>query len=91
MKRGNKGVIQIIVTVGLGLIIVGFLWIVFTAPLSSVIEKGIAGLWFDDDILGTVIFLRVMAQVLPLLAGLSFMIYGWVSTVEERETGVSSI
>jgi hypothetical protein len=67
------------------------LWVVLTLPLSQVIATGISNLWFDGDMTSTVTFFQVLIQVFPLLVAFSILAWGWVKTVEERETGVSTV
>jgi hypothetical protein len=44
----------------------------------------------ESDIASVVTFIRIFISVLPLLAGFGVIAWGWVKTVEERETGFSS-
>ena len=87
--KSKRGVIQIIVAAGITIVIAGFFWIAATAPVSSLTAMFL-GLPLDSDIMGTVFFFDVLIKVLPLLIGLSVTAWGWVKTVEERETGFSS-
>lgn len=89
-NRNQSGVIQIIIVAGISIVIFGLFWIAATAPVSSIIAQGIASAWFDSDMLGTVLFIQVFILLSPLLFGLSVTAWGWVKTVEERETGFSS-
>jgi hypothetical protein len=84
-------VIQVIVVAGLTIIFLGFLWIVLTLPVSSMIATGIAKGWFATDMQLTVTFIQILIEALPILIGLCVMAWGWVRTVEERETGISTV
>jgi hypothetical protein len=90
-NRSKSGVIQIMVAAGITIVILGLFWLVATAPVSSIIalyDKG--AITVESDITGTVVFIRIFISVLPLLIGLGVTAWGWVKTVEERETGFSS-
>lgn len=87
--RSKSGVIQIIVAAGITIVIASFFWLAATAPVSSLTAL-YQGQTLDADIMGTVLFIQTFISVLPLLIGLSVMAWGWVKTVEERETGFSS-
>jgi uncharacterized membrane protein len=84
-------VIQIIVVAGISIVIFGFFWLVCTAPVSDIIRLYDSWTGIDADIVSTVTFIRIFISVLPLLFGFSVMAWGWVKTVEERETGFSTI
>ena len=87
--RNNGGVIQIIMVAGISIVIFGFFWLAATAPVSSLTAL-YQGQTLDSDIAGTVLFIQTFISVLPLLFGSSVIVWGWVRTVEERETGYSS-
>jgi hypothetical protein len=87
--RKNAGVIQILVAAGITIVVFGFFWLVATAPVSSLIQL-YEGQSLDADIVGTMTFINVFISVLPLLVGLGVIAWGWVKTVEERETGFAS-
>jgi len=84
-------VIQVIVVAGLTIIFMGLLWIVLTLPVSNMIATGIANNWFASDMQSTITFIQVLIEALPILIGLCVMAWGWVRTVEERETGLSTV
>ena len=83
-------VIQVIVVAGLTIVFLGLLWIVLTLPVSAMLASQIA-IALDSDFQATVLFFQVLIELLPLLIGFSVMAWGWVRTVEERETGVSTV
>jgi len=88
-RRNDAGVIQIIVVAGITIVVVGLFWVAATAPVSSLTAL-YQGQALDSDIMGTVLFIQTFISVLPLLIGLGVIAWGWVKTVEERETGFSS-
>ncbi len=88
-RRNDAGVIQIIVVAGITIVVLGLFWLAATAPVSSLTAL-YQGQALDADIMGTVLFIQVFISVLPLLIGLGVIAWGWVRTVEERETGFSS-
>jgi len=55
------------------------------------IATGIANNWFASDMQSTITFIQVLIEALPILIGLCVMAWGWVRTVEERETGLSTV
>jgi len=83
-------VIQVIVVAGLTIVFLGLLWIVLTLPVSAMLASQIA-IALDSDFQATVLFFQVLIELLPLLIGFSVIAWGWVRTVEERETGVSTV
>ena len=89
-NRNNSGVIQIIIVAGMTIVIFGLFWLVCTAPVFGILRLYDSPTGIDSDILGTALFIRIFISVSPLLAGLGVMAWGWVRTVEERETGFSS-
>ena len=88
-NRRKSGVIQIIVVAGITIVIIGLFWLAATAPVSSIIAL-YEGQTLESDIASVVTFIRIFISVLPLLVGLGVIAWGWVRTVEERETGFSS-
>ena len=84
-------VIQVIVVAGLTLLGLSLLWIVLTLPVSSALASVIAQNLFDTDMLLTVQFIQVFIEAFPLLVAVFVMAWGWVRTVEERETGYSHV
>jgi hypothetical protein len=91
VRRANSGVIQVIMVAGFTIVALGILWIILTLPASTLIAKGIAEGWFDTDMVNTVLFFQVLIEALPLLVGFCVIAWGWVRTVEERETGFSTV
>jgi len=89
-NRSKSGVIQVIVVAGLSIVFLGILWIVLTLPLSAMLASTVAS-GLGTEYQSTVLFFQVLITALPLLIGLSVMAWGWVRTVEERETGFSTV
>jgi len=88
--RSRSGVIQVIVVAGLCIVFLGIFWSVLTLPVSAMLASNIA-VGLGTEYQGTVLFLQVLITILPLLIGVSVVAWGWVRTVEERETGFSSV
>jgi hypothetical protein len=84
-------VIQVIIVAGITIVVIGLFWLAATAPVSSIIAlyEGQSGL--ESDIVSTVTFIRIFISVLPLMVGFGVIAWGWVKTVEERETGFSTV
>jgi hypothetical protein len=90
-RRSQAGVIQVIVVAGLTIFVIGLMWIILTLPLSQLIATGLANGWFDADMLLTVTFFNLFIPAFCLIVGLGVTAWGWVRTVEERETGFSTV
>jgi membrane protease YdiL (CAAX protease family) len=84
-------VIQILIAAGITIVIFGFFWLVATAPVTNLIGLYTDAGGLDADIVGTMTFIDTFIKVLPLLVGLGVIAWGWVRTVEERETGFTSL
>jgi hypothetical protein len=90
-QKNQKGITQVVVVGGLCLFIVGLFWIVFTLPTSSTITSmgGVSA--FASDAQATVTFIDIFIGAMPIIAGIIVMAWGFTRTIEERETGVSSV
>lgn len=82
---------QVIAVAGVALVIAGLFWIVFTLPVSQTIEAfgGVSG--FATDAQGTVTFITIFIGAMPIIAGLIVIAWSYTRTIEERETGISSL
>lgn len=82
---------QVIAVGGIALVIAGLFWIVFTLPASSAIEAfgGVSS--FAADAQGTVTFITLFIGAMPIIVGLFIIAWSYTRTIEERETGVSSL
>ncbi len=80
-------IVHIIVVAGLCVVGLSILWLVFTLPVSAIIQKFTEQGVLSSDAQPTVDFLNLIISAFGLIAGLSIMVWGFVKSVEEREYG----
>ncbi len=88
-RNDRRGIVQVLVVGGVCLIIAGLFWIVMTMPVSTVTTS--LGLTFRDDAANTVSFIDFFIGAMPIAAGVICVGWGFTRTIEERETGISSL
>lgn len=88
LKRNVNGMVQVIMVFFLTLVIGGLFWIVFTYPYSATIASGMT---FRSDATNTILFFNLMIGGIPIIVGLVGLAWSFTRTIEERETGISSL
>lgn len=90
-RNDSRGVIQVVVVGAVCLIIVGIFWIVFTMPASAIIDEfgGVSG--FASDAQVTVTFIQWAIGGIPIISGILLLAWGFLRTIDERETGVETL
>lgn len=88
-RRCSRGIMPVLVVGGVCLIMAGLFWIVFTLPVSTVTDT--LGLTYRDDAALTISFIKTFVGAIPILTGIWVVAWGFTRTIEERETGISTL